>query len=188
GVRRWELKPSSTVAALAFSPDGALLAAALQTAPPARDKDWALILEVKTGRRVVLKCEPSDHHALAFDPSGKRLAWATDATPDVVFADAATGAVGARWDVQTKKVRKIAFLDKGTQVLLAFEGTASLQVRDAATGRVLREAAGLWPDGLVDCALSRDGGRLAVATAEGDLHVLAVPGLQRLGHHAKAHP
>src|SRR5262249_20574990 len=81
-----------------------------------------------------------------------------------------------------------AYLDRGARVLLAFQGGGGLQVRDTATGRVVHEAGEPGPGGLVDCALSPDGARLAVATGAGDLHLLAVPPLKGLGHAAGAPP
>jgi WD40 repeat protein len=180
-LRRW-ITHDAYVAALAYSPDGTLLATGRGGGG---EMDRAIRLwDAESGAlRQRLPGHTTGVSALAFDPKGRRLASA-DESGAVIIWDLTTGAILRKVSLG-QWVRSVTFLDEhhvlagagvasGEVVLFDVEGTA--QPRRAAL------AAG-WCRLAVDHRRSR----VIVAHFNGDLSTLSLPDLKPGHQLAKTH-
>jgi serine/threonine protein kinase/WD40 repeat protein len=173
-LRRWSTPANQPVTAVAFSPDGAWLAAAAQDIATADQKVY--VYETETGvlrSRLLVKAD-LPFVSLVFAPSGRRLA-AGSVRGLVVVSDPATGEELRRWQIQQDAVRVVAFLREETQLLTA--GLAGpLLVVEIAGFRLRHQArvqgAGTGP------AVVPGGGALALADREGGVRILTIPELR----------
>lgn len=136
--------------ALAFSPDGRLIAAGAD-----RNDIWIWPRDNPADRRVLPTGRPESVHLLAYSPDGARLAVGPfDGAPRVL--DASTGALIREFVGHYHRITALAFAPDGATLLTAsIDGTARRW--DASTGELLatyvpRSAGGglaIFPDGRV---------------------------------------
>ncbi|HEX8199612.1 MAG TPA: WD40 repeat domain-containing protein, partial [Isosphaeraceae bacterium] len=164
------------VAALAFSPDGALLAAEAgrfdQRSPHNHD---IRLLDAETGALLRHLHGPETiTSVLAFDPSGRRLA---TGGPEgtVVLRDVSTGRPDPPLRVGGGPVVSVAFLAGGAH-LVAGDQRGNLALFDLRGGAEPRRVA--LPRGLQRLAVAPDGSLLAAVGTGGDLSVLTLPDLK----------
>jgi WD40 repeat protein len=157
-AERLNLPHGGEALAVAFSPDGLLLASA--GGAPSRNgevKAW----DARTGRLLYTHAGFGRHfvHAVAFSPDGKRLACAGHA--EVKILDAATGREKASLRGHTAWITSIAYSPDGTRLASA-SINSTIKVWDLRTNTevlALRVPGG-W---VQDVAFSPDGQRLASA-------------------------
>jgi WD40 repeat protein len=180
-LRRWPGAHPTSVTALAFSPDGALLASGngrgadgstvrlrdVQAAAPPRDL---------TGHRDGLL-------ALAFDPPGRRLA-SGDGSGTVLVWDLATGRVLRRLPDGPGAIRAIAFLDAGRHLLAGIEHRG-LVLHDLEGTEPPRPAP--IPGRLRSLVVSPRRDRAVVGDSDGGLTAFALPALSPGRGLARAH-
>jgi WD40 repeat protein/serine/threonine protein kinase len=162
--------PTAAITALAYSPDGSLLAVASwpQNAGPREVTIWDANTGKVRGRIPV----PNIVYALAFDPTGARLACG-DIGGNVVLWDLATSRPVRKFPTGAD-VRSIVFLDNprrlvthgGTAVLLFNVESGQLERKaDLAGGKIARLVA------------DRERGRLVVGFQSGALASVSLPDL-----------
>jgi WD40 repeat protein len=159
---------TSEIVAVAFSPDGRLLATASQNK---RAQLW----DPATGERLrKLKGKISEDMAVAFSPDGRLLVTASkDGTARLW--DPATGARLRTLPAHDFRVDHVAFSPDGTQLATGgADGTAG--VWDAATGECLGILTGHTGE-VVAVAFSPDGRLLATASSDGTARLWDLPGL-----------
>jgi WD40 repeat protein/cytochrome c-type biogenesis protein CcmH/NrfG len=187
----WDLKTgrlaavrrSQQVGALAYSPDGELLAVGGRsrtagTVPPIE------LHNLTTGQRRSLRGHAGHVVCLAFDPAGKRLAAAGSGGP-VVLWDVGSGDLLREWDNAGGGYLRLAFLDQGRRLLTGTKD-GRVVILDVEGGQVVRAAR--MPAPLRQVAPSPRGDRAAVLTGDGTLRLLSLPGLQETASVPKAHP
>jgi predicted NACHT family NTPase len=148
---------------VAFSPDGARLAATASEDRTARVGDAA------SGEELAVLREHTDQVvSVAFSPDGGRLATASgDGTARVW--DAASGKQLALLEGHTDKVWSVTFSPDGARLATAsFDHTA--RVWDPASGKELADLTG-HTDYITAVAFSPDGGRLATASGDNTARV-----------------
>lgn len=162
---------------LAISADASLLAAASTRSLADEQGVRVRVWELTTGRRLAgLDFVPGSVSALTFSPDGARLLAASNQTPARV-TDSTGGSPltllswpTADFDARPTRVSikdqvlDAAFTPDGRALVLA-SVTGSIQVRDADSGRLLREF-GDHPSAVRALAISPDGARLATATTD----------------------
>jgi WD40 repeat protein len=163
------MPPGDEAYRLAFSPDGSMLATgSLRRTPGAV---MLRLWDARTGK--LIRNLPDDPArtghtsavwALAFHPSGKRLA-SSSADGTVRMWDVATGEEQADFNVEDESgTSGLAFHPNGTQLACAsLEGV--VHIRDAQSGKALGVLAGHRSS--VQCvAYSHDGRRMATGSAD----------------------
>lgn len=158
-VAAFETKPNSfdtyIVYDLDFSPDGSMLAAALNgyTADP---PGMVVLWNVTTGQVVASAKHTAGVRSVAFSPDGKKLAIGTD--DNLVFLwDVDTQAITQTMTGHTGPVWALAFSPDGT--LLVSAGIGQVIVWDVAAGTPLA-----GPDGSFSAAFSADGTLIATGS------------------------
>jgi serine/threonine protein kinase/WD40 repeat protein len=161
---------------LAFSPDGRLLA----LAPYARSPfyQWlscrdVYVVKTETGA-VRRRFSGAFSAAVAFDPSGRRLAVGGQNGAVAVY-DVESGETLHRWGPTNGWISGVAFCRGGRELLTAEVG-GSLRVCDVANGRTLRRAS--LPRGLLRFAMDPEERHVAAADLFGTVRVLALSDLQ----------
>ena len=121
---------SRVTSALAFSPDGRLIAAAAD-----RNDIWIWPRDAPADRRVLRTGRRESVHLLAYSPDGARLAVGTfDGAPRVL--DATTGALVCEFVGHYGRITALTFAPDGATLLTAsIDGTARRW--DASTGELL---------------------------------------------------
>ena len=160
---RFRVHPTAPVSALAFSPNGALLASGTWLAG---SDDPIRLWDVATGRAHGTLAKPDSWvNALAFRPDGRVLA-----------AALTKASAGFRlWDVEDARellavnyegldATHVEFSPAGDRIAVASQD-AALKVYDAASGREICTLAGHTAS-VNDVAFSSDGTRLASASAD----------------------
>jgi WD40 repeat protein/Flp pilus assembly protein TadD len=181
--RQTSSRRSQEVGALAFSPDGELLAVGGHE----REAGAVSFIELHnqtTGERRRLLGHTRRVVCLAFDPAGRRLA-AAGYDGWVVLWDVASGDLLRQWDNAGGGYLHLAFLGQGRRLLT---GTNDLRVviLDVDGGQVVREAR--MPAPVRQVVPSPRGDRAAVLTQDGTLRLLSLPGLEETASAPKAHP
>lgn len=148
---------------MAFSPDGAWLAASGGTA--------LTVWDASTGRNLWTFSDSTQYiYAVAYSPDGTRLAAVTDPVSSggaggVDILEAATGRKLAALSGHTEAVDDVVFNRDGTRLATSsYDGTA--KIWDAATGHDLLTVTG-HTETILRLAYSPDGTRLATAGADG---------------------
>ena len=164
GDIRLRLAPhAGKVEALAFSPDGALLASVTENdeGSPGEVKLW----ELPGGRlRADLPGHSDSVNCVAFSPDGRRLATGDRAGTLRVWDVAAGRAASEIPKAHDGSIRAVAFTKDGRSLFSAsWDHRAKL--RDVETGRELRVFRG-HAEGLWSLALSPDGSRLATGSSD----------------------
>jgi WD40 repeat protein/tRNA A-37 threonylcarbamoyl transferase component Bud32 len=154
--------------ALAFSPDGGLLATGYEVQDAARGRSIGgevRLWNALTGQaRFTLAADRERVHGVAFSPDGKRLAAACNDGTIKVW-DAATGRPAFTLRGHTAPVRSVAFNSDGKR-LASGSWDNTVMLWDTATGLeilTLRE----YPSGVSSVAFSPDGKRLAATGDHG---------------------
>jgi hypothetical protein len=176
-VRKLWSVPLPRASAVAFSPDGRLLAAGSASGdPPGRVGIW----DVETGRLQGSRCGLGAA-MLRFAPDGRSLLIGLDDGSVAVWSDVRRGdASGLTALVAAKDLEQIEDMDirpdgrelavaAGEQGLLRFElelGAATAPARARLAGRALGGGAG---EAVASAAYSPDGARLALAGSKGTL-------------------
>jgi WD40 repeat protein len=177
-TKRWSSAESQWVTAVAYSPDGSLIATATGYGA-------VVVRDVETGQvKFNLPGHKFGVHGLAFDPSGKRLA-SGDRSGHITLWDLATQKPVQELRVGASFVWSIVFLDEGRK-LVSEVSNGSVTLFDLESGRPL--AGVMPPGGIRRFILDPTRNRLILAFNNGDLSSLSLPDLKpgpRLEH---AHP
>jgi WD40 repeat protein len=154
--------------ALAYSPDGTLLAAASTSRAAVRT---ILVQDVRSGEiRGTIQC-PDSPSALAFDESGQWVASGDDSGNLVVWNLATNRSL--RQLTTGSAIRSIAFLDGGRR--LVTHGHDSVLLCDLQTGEVERRVR--LQEGIRRFVVDRQRSRLVVAHTSGVISSLSLPDL-----------
>lgn len=155
------------VSAVAYSPDGALLASA-------ESSGRVLVRDVAGAVIVRLPDQGRQLSTLAFSPDGRRLL--TVAHGDARFWDPRTGAELGR--LQLGRMAALTYAPDGRR-LVASDDSRVVQLLDAVTGAVVRTLGAAKPDDEIRqnlmtpsaVAFTPDGKRIAVARWDQDVHI-----------------
>jgi RNA polymerase sigma factor (sigma-70 family) len=128
GTQRF--RTGGTVAGLAFSPDGKLLASASRTA-------GLRLWDALTGRALRPLAEPPDDaEGVVFSPDGKLLAAASGEDDTVRLWEVTTGQVVRRWTAERGVARSVAFAPDG-KFLATGGADRMIRLWDPATGKLV---------------------------------------------------
>ncbi len=176
-LRQWTAH-TTYVSALAYSPDGTLLATGCggDGSVPFRDlKLW----ETDSGHlRRVLSGHKTGVNAIAFDPTGRRIATG-DTTGQLILWDLATGRVLRRETVGPSWIWSIAFIDAGRRLVTAVSNGPLVLYDLEGTDPPRRVAV---PGGMRRFIVDRTRNELIVAGSSAILTRVSLPDLT-LGHH-----
>jgi WD40 repeat protein len=174
-AKRWSSTESEFVTALAYSPDGSLIATATGFGA-------VLVRDTETGQvKFNLPGHKFGVHGLAFDPSGKRLA-SGDRSGHITLWDLATQKPVQELRVGASFVWSIAFLDEGRK-LVSEVSNGSVILFDLESGKPLTGV--MPPGGIRRFIPDPTRNRLILAFNNGDLSSLSLPDLKsgpRLEH------
>jgi WD40 repeat protein len=181
---RWSASEQQFVTAMAYSPDGALLATGTG-GTGGTGAGWLAVRDAETGEiKARLAGQKVGIYCLAFDPSGRRLA-SGHRNGQVILWDLNTGQMVQQLYVGPSFVWSILFLDNGRK-LLSEVSNGPVVLFDLQSGR--REKEITLPGGIRRFIADPARKRLIVAFNNGDLCDLSIPDLtpgRRLEH---AHP
>jgi WD40 repeat protein/tetratricopeptide (TPR) repeat protein len=180
---RWTAASNNPIRFAAYAPGGGLLAVGLGSFNTSSGRDFTVELrDPETGAvRRRLEGPRGNIDALAFDPSGDRLAaGSADGTTHVW--DARTGAVVWRWD-DPAPAAGVAFLGGGRVVTA--DAAGHVAVRDPAGGETVRRTT--VPGRVSRAAVAPGDDRLAVGGGDGGLLLLSLPDLGPTAVAEKAH-
>jgi WD40 repeat protein/DNA-binding SARP family transcriptional activator len=159
--------PDAGARAPMFSPDGSLFAAAW----PTEGGGAVRVLDLMTGRVVHTIEAVPDPVALAFDPTGRRLAIASGEGRVAAVVELASGEELARLEGHIARLRDIGWSPDGTTIATASDD-ASTRVYDADTG--LQRFALFGTTNVTAVDWSPDGTRLLTGSADGTTTVWSV--------------
>jgi WD40 repeat protein len=153
---------------LAFSPDGALIAAAHRYGTFGDRGHAVQLLDARSGQpRGKLGGQDQPIVNLAFAPDGKSLAWSDDQT--LRLWDARTGKPLGTFDAHTDFIRGVAFSSDGRVLALAGQDK-TIRLCDAQTGAPQRTLIG-HTEAVISVAFSGDDRLLASASADHTIKV-----------------
>ena len=183
--RRWRGDETHPIDALAISRDGRRLAVGPGAFDVRRHLDfpigiWDLDRPDAPPRR--LAGHPKGVRALAFDPSGRRLA-SGDEAGEVLLWDVTDGKILGREAPGEGAVRSIAFLADGSTLAVGRGDRVTL--RDLEGRAPARSAA--VPGGVRRFLIEPDGRRLIAAGGDGALRAFGLPGLEPILAMERAH-
>jgi WD40 repeat protein len=159
------------VSAVAFGPDGALVATAAYARPS--DSPLVTLWDVASGRPTrSFTARPGWVRTVAFSGDGRRIAaggsrGTGSVTGWITAWDAGTGAVLGHVD-RGGSVQSVAFHPDGTHLAAADIGHKQLHLWDLATGTVTSHPG---PDAVSCVAFTPDGTRLAALGYDGNVHL-----------------
>jgi WD40 repeat protein len=174
---------SPVIAALAFSPDGRLLAA---DNGDGRLSIWNLAERRRQGNPLPVDPVPESLEAVAFSPDGRTLA-AGSGDGTVVLFDPTTGErLGDPLAGHVAEVETLAYSPDGA-LLASSSPDGTVIMRDARSGRPIGEplAPGIGP--IARIAFSRDGAVLAAAGRSGPVALWDLQTRQLIGRPLMAH-
>jgi WD40 repeat protein/DNA-binding SARP family transcriptional activator len=174
---------SAVIAALAFSPDGRLLAA---DNGDGRVSIWNLTERRRQGNPLPVDPVPESLEAVAFSPDGRTLA-AGSGDGTIVLFDPTTGKrLGEPLAGHVAEVESLAYSPDGS-LLASSSPDGTVIVRDAHSGRPIGEplAPGIGP--IARIAFSRDSAVLAAAGRSGPIALWDVQTRQLIGRPLAAH-
>jgi WD40 repeat protein len=174
---------SPVIAALAFSPDGGLLAA---DNGDGRLSIWNLAERRRQGNPLVVDPVPESLGAVAFSPDGRTLA-AGSGDGTVVLFDPTTGnRLGDPLAGHVAEVESLAYSPDGL-LLASSSPDGTVILRDAHSRRPIGEplAPGIGP--ITRIAFSRDGAVLAAAGRSGPVALWDIQTRQLIGRPLAAH-
>jgi WD40 repeat protein len=182
-TQRWPEAQRAYVPALAYSPDGALLASAEGVAPNTSTYEINVRAVPSGSLRYVLSGHETGVHSLAFDPGGERLA-SGDEHGRVLLWDLATGRELRRWTLGRNWVSSVAFLDKGKWLLAAIMGgpLAVIDLESEGPPRVVSV-----PDGCYRSLVLPGETGVLVGTFTGSVLRLSLPDLREEARLDQAH-
>lgn len=186
-VKLWDFTPgrviydlkghNSLVFAIAFSPDGKLLASAAQrTNADGNATSEVIFWDVASGRQVQTISQPTSGmiHTIAFSPDGRLLACGGgrsrgDDVPagEVMIWEVASGKELATLEAPSGEVQRVAFSPDGRSLAAASDQMlrGAMVVWNVATGREQFRADNL-PSAALDLSYSPDGRLLAVVVGD----------------------
>jgi WD40 repeat protein/predicted Ser/Thr protein kinase len=158
------------VTAIAFGPDGKLLAAASAGSPKARP--IVTLWELASGKAIrTIEAGPDPVGAVAFSDDGRKLAAGggpRSGAPGWVTAwDAETGVVLGDLD-RVGLVKFLAFHPDGVRLAVADYGTARVHIWDIATAKLITNPG---PTAVSCVGFTPDGKRLAALGYDGNVHL-----------------
>ena len=181
-LRQWRTA-ETWVAALAFSPDGSLLASGNGNMWDDSLFDYPVaIWDAATGARRALHGQPKGVATLAFDRSGRRVA-SSGQDGTLIVWDVATGSVLRRETIGSGSAVSIAFLGDGRHLVGSVTGQVALVDLE---GKEPTRRVGLphgWGRFVVDAGRSH----LIVGGADGALCAMSLPGLSLGQERPKTH-
>jgi serine/threonine protein kinase/WD40 repeat protein len=166
----------------AFHPSGDLLALGRDRSSVS-DRNFAVVLcDAATGQERQCLVGPRRlMNRLVFHPAG-RLAVGADGD-DLLLWDLDAGRILRTWPAG-EPVVPFAFVAGGAQVA-SVASRRRVQVRDADSGRVLREAA--FPEDVRNQTVSPDGRLLTLVSGNATLHTLTLPDLEEVAVLPRSH-
>ncbi len=182
-LRHWDKAQNAYVSALAFSPDGELLASA-EGVSEGMSTYEVRVREVATGRvRHRLSGARSGVHSLAFDSRGQHLV-SGDESGTVVMWDLATARETRRWVVSEGWINTLAFLDDDKRIFVGMMGGGCGYFDIEGEGR---PRAARVDDPIYGSLVLPDGTCALVGTTTGTLLRFSLPDLEETGRLEKAH-
>jgi WD40 repeat protein/DNA-binding SARP family transcriptional activator len=174
---------SPVIAALAFSPDGRLLAA---DNGDGRLSIWNLAERRRQGNPLPVDPVPESLEAVAFSPDGRTLAAGSGDGTVILFDPASGKRLGEPLAGHVAEVESLAYSPDGA-LLASSSPDGTVIVRDAHSRRPIGEplAPGIGP--IARIAFSRDGAVLAAAGRSGPIALWDVQTRQLIGRPLAAH-
>jgi WD40 repeat protein len=167
GAEREPLHTDRMVRAVAFSPDGRLLASRCDALPNGRllashDDDHTIRLwDIAAGKEhLLLRCQEAGAEGIAFSLDGRRVIAALD-KETIGFWDVATGRLRRRLSVGPSGGSHIPLLSRDGRILVTGGGDQPLRVWEVASGKERCRIERPEAKGYVTAALSPDGRILA---------------------------
>jgi eukaryotic-like serine/threonine-protein kinase len=186
-LRRWNAHDRIWVTGLAYSPDGSLLASTCgNSIAYAFANDHSIHLwDAEAG--ALRKRLPRPPHlgvrALAFDPTGRRLASADEGGTVLVW-DVESGNILRRENLQASPIRSAVFVNGGRHLIVGHVGGTVALIDLEGSGLPRRTE---LPQGCARLAVDGRGKRVLVGDSQGGMCALDLPDLTVVHRLANAH-